>query len=315
MTGYGPVADTDADADAGDPDPATPCTATHEVDEGADGSFEYVIIDSYNADGLVTETTSDGGFGLVPDGGVDARYRNFYDADGRLVRYEQDHNADGTVDGFMSWTYDADGRLTRYEDDHYGDGTFVDATTYTYDGELLSEVAWGPEGSAARAVERYEYDADGHIARMRIDATDGGRDDRVHTYEVDASGYITAETYLEYLYEPAYDEMWVSSRVDWESTYDADGNRLTLLETLSTCTGGNRPTETPTYRGDREAYFQAVWGPYHTKLSDLYDYGNDGTYELRMYSTYDASYRELTYDVDYDADGVSEWRRDTTYSC
>ncbi len=152
----------------------------YEWDGGADGTVDYSVVYSYDAQGnnvaqqvgtwLATYTydSHDNMLGETvdddSDGTPDSLDAWTYDDDGNMTLHASDYNADGTIDSTEAYDYDSDGNVLTEGDDHDADGTADWRITYTWDagGNLLSYVVTEAAEVLSGASYAYSGTCDGN---------------------------------------------------------------------------------------------------------------------------------------------------------
>lgn len=140
------------------------------------------------------------------NGAVTARHLYTYDAEGRVVEFENGdsrvtyrYSADGrsrTTEFFSRGMrvqraeerLDAEGRVVRSEADNGPDGTVDSVTLYRYGPHGLEELTVDHGGDGVNFRSTYRYDAQGRLASIATDQDADGRIDHRTTYQYAADG-------------------------------------------------------------------------------------------------------------------------------
>jgi hypothetical protein len=240
-------------------------TRDSELREGPRYPVERIVFD---ADGFVTEWIE-----YDRSGDVDETRRYAY-ADGHLIQQETygrwrwptetityTHEAsgvrttaevsgsDGSLKKTVVYERGADGKLATVTE-HDEDGAEVSRVIYTYSADSKRADRYGPDGELASwSIET--HDSGGRLLKLELH-TEGSDDDPfVISYELDSHGNVTLE---ETTGTPTLPFIVITAtpsetKIQYEYTYDDDGNWTKRIESVWVSTG-----ESPGWRATAATY-------------------------------------------------------------
>ena len=263
----------------------------NDEDEDADGDgflaeeecddSDPTIVQTINSPSVIS-TDSDG------DGVVDTVQTytyNMYGQESNLSELYDINGDDVSDEAFSVYTYNEDGKVSVVDVTHdYGMNGTIDLSysyevTYTSDGEPLTVIADGTriDGSSFEYSQIWTYDSDGNLTSSLFEAdwdlSGNGQslESSVQSYTYDTDGNLLFESFDEY--NEAGDAQYDGIPEEMNTTtYDADGNRLTLESVFDSNSDGVVD----------EIYFVT------------YTYNSDGLLE------------QYILDYDWDADGTAD---------
>jgi hypothetical protein len=156
----------------------------------SDSGDHYVKIYTYDTQNRVlTEREERNG------GGSLECYSYIYDDGLREKTQVFDRDCDSVIDSSTRWAYDPNGRLVREEQDWDADGTPNSVTRFLYDGANLSHMLrdWDNDG-ADDADTWYQYGEGLLVTKDEIDLQNGGIVTYRYSYTYDALGYLASYT-------------------------------------------------------------------------------------------------------------------------
>ena len=171
----------------------SPTATRHYVDDGSDGTTEYLEIMLLDGEGRTVELQSD----LLFDGVIEDLTRYEYGDSDLVTARRYDDGADGSYDVVERWEYDDLGRVTLQSRDIGDDGRDTWTTT-TYDADCDRPVTI-VEASATGTARRtdYTYDAQGRPETVVEDDYADTLPDRLHAWTWTDSTEVVTYTNLE----------------------------------------------------------------------------------------------------------------------
>ena len=135
-------------------------------DLGEDAAPDYLTTYVYNGDGLLAAEETD----LYLDEEPDTRWTYTYDDAGNRALSEWDGGADGTINEVLTSTFDGHGNVLTTQDDKYADGSVDVTTTNTWDQDSnqLTEQVANADGALTES-DAWTYDADGNVLTEQQD--------------------------------------------------------------------------------------------------------------------------------------------------